>query len=250
VALDFAKAGQLPTPSETYDREQFRQALRVIEVYFNQLDSNMWNHAERYTARQFVVRGDANGEGGFYGGRFFGDGNYLSKDAQRFMSLVTQNAAAIDVTSIVAFGVAEVANSITLVAPGKMHVSLPGRYLIDYHLGFADSSAVVGQAVNVWLLKNGALVPNSNAQFSTPPNLAVMATASFALDLVAGDFVEIGWAPSDVGIRLVSKLPFAGAPGVAPPIPATPSAVVNMALLGSPIPPDDVLPLPRRLRPP
>ena len=54
MALDNARAGQLPSPKNVYDQEQFRQLIRVLDIYFSQLDSNMPNHAEKYTADEFV----------------------------------------------------------------------------------------------------------------------------------------------------------------------------------------------------
>lgn len=43
----------MPTPATEYSREQFRQLVRALEIYFSQLDSNTPNHAEKYTADSF-----------------------------------------------------------------------------------------------------------------------------------------------------------------------------------------------------
>lgn len=54
MALDKFKAAPLPNPPAQYDPQYIRQMIRVLEVYFNQLDSNAANHASKYTADEFV----------------------------------------------------------------------------------------------------------------------------------------------------------------------------------------------------
>jgi hypothetical protein len=54
VALDRFKAAPLPNPPALWDPQYVRQLIRVIELYFNQLDSRTPNNAEKYTADEFV----------------------------------------------------------------------------------------------------------------------------------------------------------------------------------------------------
>jgi hypothetical protein len=54
MALDKFRASPLPNPPSEYDPQYIRQLIRVLENYFSQLDSNTANHAEKYTAAQFV----------------------------------------------------------------------------------------------------------------------------------------------------------------------------------------------------
>ena len=49
MALDKFRAAPLPNPPAQYDPQYIRQMIRVIEVYFSQLDSNTPNHAQKYT---------------------------------------------------------------------------------------------------------------------------------------------------------------------------------------------------------
>jgi hypothetical protein len=53
MALDLFNAPPLPNPPREYDAQYIRQVLRVIEIYFSQLDSNTPNHAQKYTADTF-----------------------------------------------------------------------------------------------------------------------------------------------------------------------------------------------------
>lgn len=54
MALDKFKAAPLPNPPAQYDAQYIRQLIRVLENYFSQLDSNTPNHAQKYTADEFV----------------------------------------------------------------------------------------------------------------------------------------------------------------------------------------------------
>lgn len=54
MALDKFRAAPLPNPPVQYDPQYLRQVIRVLENYFSQLDSNTPNHAQKYTANEFV----------------------------------------------------------------------------------------------------------------------------------------------------------------------------------------------------
>jgi hypothetical protein len=60
MALERFKAAPLPNPPAQYDPQYVRQLIRVIELYFNQLDSLTPNQAQSYRADNF------------YGGNFTG----------------------------------------------------------------------------------------------------------------------------------------------------------------------------------
>jgi len=53
MALDKFKAPPLPNPPSHWDPQYMRQVLRVLELYFSQLDSTAANHASKYTADTF-----------------------------------------------------------------------------------------------------------------------------------------------------------------------------------------------------
>jgi hypothetical protein len=60
MALERFKAAPLPNPPAQYDPQYVRQLIRVIEIYFNQMDSLSPNQAQSYRADNF------------YGGNFTG----------------------------------------------------------------------------------------------------------------------------------------------------------------------------------
>lgn len=54
MALDKFRAAPLPNPPAQYDPQYIRQVIRVLELYFNQLDSRAANNAEQYSADRFI----------------------------------------------------------------------------------------------------------------------------------------------------------------------------------------------------
>ena len=54
MALVSFKHSPLPSPPQGYDAQYVRQLVRVIELYFNQLDSQTPNQAQSYTAAAFI----------------------------------------------------------------------------------------------------------------------------------------------------------------------------------------------------
>jgi hypothetical protein len=54
MALDNFRVSPLPNPPTQWDPQYMRQVIRVLELYFNQLDSRTPNNAQKYTADEFV----------------------------------------------------------------------------------------------------------------------------------------------------------------------------------------------------
>lgn len=53
MALTNFRAGGIPNPPTLWDPQYMRQVIRVLELYFSQLDSNTPNYAQTYTATTF-----------------------------------------------------------------------------------------------------------------------------------------------------------------------------------------------------
>ena len=82
MAMEQFTFGNLPIPPAEYSPEHLRQAFRVLELYFNQLDSLTPNQAESYRANYF------------YGGEFIGDfeGGDVTADSATIKLLNTVQA--------------------------------------------------------------------------------------------------------------------------------------------------------------
>jgi hypothetical protein len=78
MALERFKAAPLPNPPAQYDPQYVRQLIRVLEIYFNQLDSITPNQAQSYRAANF------------YGGTFTGAN--VNADTVTTSSLIASHA--------------------------------------------------------------------------------------------------------------------------------------------------------------
>lgn len=78
MALERFKAAPLPNPPAQYDSQYLRQLIRVLEIYFNQLDSLSPNQAQSYRADNF------------YGGAF--TGTNVNADTVTTSSLLANHA--------------------------------------------------------------------------------------------------------------------------------------------------------------
>lgn len=54
MALDKFKAAPIPNPPMQWDPQYMRQVIRVLELYFSQLDSRTPNNAQQYSAARFI----------------------------------------------------------------------------------------------------------------------------------------------------------------------------------------------------
>lgn len=85
MALEKFKSAPLPNPPAAYDPQYLRQLIRVIELYFSQLDSLSPNQAQSY-------RADA-----FYGGTF--DGTDITGTNVTATNVTATNVTATNVTT-------------------------------------------------------------------------------------------------------------------------------------------------------
>ena len=62
MALTKFNPGPLPNPGKEWDQQYMRQVIRVLEIYFNQLESSTPNFAESYTADRLILNGKTTAE--------------------------------------------------------------------------------------------------------------------------------------------------------------------------------------------
>lgn len=219
MALDKFRAAPLPNPPAQYDSQYMRQVIRVLEVYFNQLDSNTPNNAQKYTADSFV------------GGLFYGDGRNINVPYNQFISNSNQTAASSANAYTVTFDSATFSDNISLVSGTKITPVYTGVYSFQFSIQFQNTTNST-QSVDVWFRKNGVDIANSNSQFGLPPRkssggaAALIAVTPYAISLQANDYIELVWHVSDPGVSIAQYPAVAASPGVTPAIPATPSVIL------------------------
>jgi hypothetical protein len=117
--------------------------------------------------------------------------------------------------------------------PSKITVECPGTYNIAFSLQFKSTSNTT-ESVDVWFMKNGVNIDDSNSVFGIPPRKSasipsqLIASLNFFIDLDAGDFIEIMWHVSSSDIVLEHFVA-----GASPTRPATPSAIVTVQFVSS-----------------
>jgi hypothetical protein len=198
MALEKFRAPALPAPSTGYSREYLFQLIRVLGVYFSQLDSNTPNQAESYRADNF------------FGGIFSGDGYGLKLPHVAASDSTDQVASANDTPTVVKWNTLDSGYNWTLNAPGSASPLVPGVYKITYSLQLINTANAIHDAV-VWLRVNNVNLANSATSFSipaaknanTPAYVCGYSEATFAAS--AGDVVELVWATDLAGSPAVAN---------------------------------------------
>ncbi len=129
MALKLFRASPLPSPPPDYDPQYGRQLIRVLELYFSQLDSRTPNFAESYEADSFI--------GGTFTGTFVGPVTYAytSKTANYTATaddcIIDCTANAFTVSLPTAVGIAGKAYTVKNSGSGVITVDPDGAETID-----------------------------------------------------------------------------------------------------------------------
>ena len=216
MALDLFNAPPLPNAPKEYDAQYIRQVLRVIEIYFAQLDSRTPNNAQQYTADFF-----------------YGSGIHLTFPYGQFQSNVDQTAAAIDVAYAITYTQSDFADGVTLSSSSRLTVPSAGVYTVTFSIQLVNTTNTV-QDVDIWLRKNGTDVPDTNSRFSLSARKSLgnpshlIATTSIMVELASNDYVQVMWHVTDTGVSIEHFPAVTYSAGVTPAHPATPSAIVQV----------------------
>ena len=194
MALEKFRAAPLPNPPFEYDAQYIRQLIRVLEVYFDQLDSKTPNFAQSYRADNF------------YGGLFSGDGYGLKLPHISASDSTDQVATGNNTATIVKWNTLESGYGWTLDSPGSATADYAGVYTIRYSLQFINTANAVHYAT-VWLKVNNVDVANSASIFTVPARKSaspgeegyVVGYSEATFTVAVGDEIELYWATDLAG---------------------------------------------------
>jgi hypothetical protein len=194
MALEKFRAAPLPKPPSQYSAEHLQQLIRVLEIYFNQLDSVTPNFAQSYRADNF------------YGGLFSGDGYGLKLPHIAASDSTDQIAGGNNTATVVKWNTLDSGYEWTLAAPGSATADVAGVYKITFSLQFINTANAIHYAT-VWLKVNNNDLANSATIFHIPARksgsagqegyLAAYSEITFTVD--AGDEIELYWATDLAG---------------------------------------------------
>jgi hypothetical protein len=299
MGMEKFRFGNLPIPPAEYSPEHLRQAFRILEIYFNQLDSLTPNQAESYRADNFYG-GNFTGSnvtvnsvttdlitayqaylfaltaqattvsylnadaiynrrylgseamiGNVYSNYFYGNGRYISTAYNQIISNTDQAAAALDVAYAITYDTTDFPDGITVTSGSRITFAESGVYVITYSIQFENDNNST-ETVDIWLRYEGTDIAGTNSRFSLPPRKSLgvpstlIAVTPITVDIENdGDYIEIMWHPSDLGVTIEHYNAVTASPGVTPAIPATPSVIVGVTFISAQFPPAKrVAPLP------
>jgi len=189
--------------------------------------------------------------GDVYANYFYGNGRYISTAYNQIISNTDQVAAALDVAYAVTYDTTDFPNGITVTNNSRITFAESGIYTITYSIQFENSNNDT-ESVDIWLRYEGTDIAGTNSRFGMPPRKSsgdpstLIAVTPITVDIENdGDYIQIMWHPSDLGVTIQHYDAVAYSLGVTPAIPATPSVIVGVTFISAQFPPAKrVAPLP------
>jgi hypothetical protein len=120
----------------------------------------------------------------------------------------------------------DIANNFSVVAGSQITAAQAGTYNLQFSVQFETSQASA-QTMEIWLVKNGVAVGNTNTQFvSKGSGEAYFAALNYLVQLNAGQYVELYWASGDSNMTLPAQVSAYGGPAI-------PSVIVTIVPVGA-----------------
>lgn len=199
----------LGAPSDKYDERFFGQSFGALNAYFIKLTNLL--------SALFGPRG----------------GKWLNAPYGAFQDSTDQTAANTTTAYAVTFDTTDFSNGVTLSNSSRLNVSQDGIYNLQFSIQFKNTTNDT-QDVDVWFRKNGTNIDKSNSRFGLGPRKSsgdpthLIAALNFFTKLMANDYVEIMWRPSDVGVSMEHY-----ATSTTPDRPAVPSVIATMSFVSN-----------------
>lgn len=177
MAMQKFKAPALPVPPAGYDQQYITQLIRVLGLYFRQLDSLTPLQADY----------------------FWGSGRELRNPHIAASDSTDQYATATNTPTVVAWNTLDSGLGFTLNAPGSATADYAGIYKITFSLQLVNTANAIHDAY-VWLRVNGVDVSNSTTNFSVPARKStgvpsyLCGYSEVVFEMAAGDEMELVWA--------------------------------------------------------
>jgi hypothetical protein len=145
-----------------------------------------------------------------------------------FQDTTDQTAANTTTAYAVTFNTTDYSNGVYLSNSSRLNVRNYGIYNIQFSFQYKNTTNDA-QDVDIWFRKNGTNIAGSNSRFSLPARKStgdpshLIAAMNYFLEMNAGDYAEIMWRVTDVGVSL-EHFPTS----TTPDRPAVPSAIVTL----------------------
>ena len=145
-----------------------------------------------------------------------------------FQDSTDQTAANTTTAYAVTLDTTDYSNGVYLSNSSRLNVRNYGIYNIQFSFQYKNTTNDA-QDVDIWFRKNGTNIDGSNSRFSLPARKStgdpshLIAAMNYFLEMNAGDYAEIMWRVTDVGVSL-EHFPTS----TTPDRPSVPSAIVTL----------------------
>ena len=145
-----------------------------------------------------------------------------------FQDSTDQTAANTTTAYAVTFDTTDYSNGVYLSNSSRLNVRNYGIYNIQFSIQLKNTTND-SQDTDIWFRKNGTNVAGSNSRFSMPARKStgdpshLIAAMNYFLEMTAGDYVEIMWRVSNIGVS-IEQYPTS----TSPTRPSIPSAIATL----------------------
>lgn len=145
-----------------------------------------------------------------------------------FQDSTDQTAANTTTAYAVTFNTTDYSSGVYLSNSSRLNVRNYGIYNIQFSIQFKNTTNDT-QDIDVWFRKNGSDIAASNSRFGMQTRKSsgdpshVIAALNYFSELQAGDYVQIMWRPSDVGVSIEAY-----GTSTSPTRPAIPSVIATV----------------------
>jgi hypothetical protein len=151
----------------------------------------------------------------------------------QFSDYNDQAATTIGTENILGLDTEDFASNVYLSDGDRINFRNSGKYAIQFSIQVVNSTNDV-QSLDIWFKKNGSNIAKSNSKFgikprksSGQPSQLIAATMVF-FDITVGDYIQLAWRPTDIGVSFEHFAAVAASAGVTPAIPETPTCFVTV----------------------
>ena len=192
MAMEKFRAAPLPNPTIEYDAETQRQLIRVLEVYFNQLDSQTPLQAEYFKGR----------------------GDELTIPSALYFSTQDQAPVVVDTAYDLTYNNVYFENELTLTNSKEIYATRTGIYNFQLSAQLFSSSSNA-KTMQIWINRDGTDVGFSAHAYTISANSAYEEVNwNFNIDVAAGSYIKIRYAADDLDLKFDSTAASAPYPGI------------------------------------
>lgn len=122
-----------------------------------------------------------------------------------FYDTTTQTNPVASAVNKMMFNSTDISDGVTIVSGSRIKVLHTGRWNIQFSAQI-DKTDSGNDHIDVWLTKNGTILPYTNTRVHVNGNNAKVAAAwNWVYDGAANDYFEINWSSADIDIRLYAE---------------------------------------------